>query len=247
MANKSILTAFQKMWSYFIENLNEKSDKNHTHIVEDIVDFPDIQAFIYEAIYGFIDGSIEIINNSKATEVRDYAFYQHENLTEATFLNVQKIGNYSFYKNQKLTEVKAESVNSIGDFAFKGCSFLATANYPIANTIGRGCFDECESLTSINLLMVETIAPLSFRKCKSLTSIDFITAESIGSQAFYDSGLTSLTLRSNTVATLENADAFYFTPIEEGTGYIYVPSGLVDSYKTADGWSTYANQIIAIE
>ena len=55
-----------------------------------------------------------------------------------------------------------------------------------------------------------------------------------------------MTLRSNTVVTLGSEDAFYFTPIEDGTGYIYVPSNLVDSYKSANGWSTYANQIRAI-
>ena len=36
---------------------------------------------------------------------------------------------------------------------------------------------------------------------------------------------------------------FYNTAIENGTGYIYVPDSLVDSYKTATNWSTYASQI----
>lgn len=116
----------------------------------------------------------------------------------------------------------------------------------MATAIGQGSFDECSSLTSVNLPLLETIAPLSFRKCESLTTVDLPAVTSIGTQAFYSSGITSLTLRSNTVVTLESADAFYFTPIEEGTGYIYVPSNLVDSYKAADGWSTYANQIRAI-
>ena len=85
-----------------------------------------------------------------------------------------------------------------------------------------------------------------FRKCEMLSTANFTVVRSIGTQAFYSSGITSLTLGSNTVVTLENPDAFYFTPIEEGSGYIYVPSNLVNSYKTADGWSVYANQIRAI-
>ncbi|MBR3159229.1 MAG: hypothetical protein IKF14_09030 [Atopobiaceae bacterium] len=36
-------------------------------------------------------------------------------------------------------------------------------------------------------------------------------------------------------------------PIAQGTGYVYVPSSLVDDYKVAGGWSTYAAQIRAIE
>lgn len=37
------------------------------------------------------------------------------------------------------------------------------------------------------------------------------------------------------------------TPIRQGTGYIYVPFTLVEAYKAADNWSTFANQIRAIE
>jgi hypothetical protein len=40
---------------------------------------------------------------------------------------------------------------------------------------------------------------------------------------------------------------FASTPIASGTGYIYVPAALVDSYKGATNWSTYAAQIRAIE
>ena len=203
-------------------------------------------AYIQEAIYGIIDGTIENISNSKTLYVRDYGFYQHQNLRTATFPNVTDIGNYAFYKSPNLTTINAESVSNIGVFAFKGCSSLTSASYPLVTTIGQGCFDECTALTSINFTMLEIITPLSFRKCESLTTVDLSVTTSIGTQAFYGSGITSLTLRSNIVVSLENADAFYFTPIEEGTGYIYVPSNLVDSYKAADGWSVYANQIMAI-
>ena len=196
--------------------------------------------------HGIIDGSIENISNNKATYVRDYAFYQHQSLVTADFPSAESIGDYSFYKCPYLVSVDAQSVTNVGVFAFKGCSNLVSANYPLAVTIGQGSFDECSSLTSVNLPLIAVIEPLTFRKCESLIDVDLQSVTSIGTQAFYSSGIVSLTLRSSTVVTLENADAFYFTPIEEGTGYIYVPSNLVDSYKTADGWSTYANQIMAI-
>ena len=117
----------------------------------------------------------------------------------------------------------------------------------MVTVIGSGAFDECAVLNSVSLPLLETIEPLTFRKCESLTTVDLPVATTIRTQAFYSSGIASLTLRSNTVCTLENSDAFYFTPIEDGAGYIYVPSNLVDGYKTADSWSTYANQIMAIE
>lgn len=135
---------------------------------------------------------------------------------------------------------------NIGNFAFKGCSSLTIADYPLATTVGQGCFDECITLSSVNLPLVTNIEPLTFRKCESLTTVDLSSVTSISTQAFYDSGVTSLILSSSVVVSLENEDAFYFTPIEDGTGYIYVPSDLVDSYKASEGWSTYTNQIQAI-
>lgn len=197
-------------------------------------------------MYGFIDGSIENLSNNKTNLIRDYAFYQHQNLITANFSSAKTIGDYSFYKCPILTSVNAPSVTNIGAFAFKGCSNLTSANYLLATSVGQGSFDECSSLVSVNLPLVIAIEPLTFRKCENLTTVDFESVTNIGTQAFYSSGITSLTLHSDTVVTLENADAFYFTPIEEGIGYIYVPSNLVNSYKNADGWSTYANQIMAI-
>ena len=44
-----------------------------------------------------------------------------------------------------------------------------------------------------------------------------------------------------TTVTLKN------TPIASGTGYIYVPAALVDSYKAATNWSNFAAQFRALE
>jgi len=43
--------------------------------------------------------------------------------------------------------------------------------------------------------------------------------------------------------SLSNTNAFTNTPIANGTGYIYVPDGMVDAYKASTNWATYANQI----
>lgn len=210
------------------------------------LDLPDIYAHINEAIYGIVDGSIENISNDKAQYIKDYGFYKHSSLSTASFSNAKSVGNYAFYQCPNLIAVNVPLVENIGTFTFKGCSSLNTADFPLVTTLENGAFDECVNLSMVNLPLLQVIKPLTFRKCKVLATADFNNVTSIGTQAFYDSGITSLTLRSNTVVTLENEDAFYFTPIESGTGYIYVPSDLVDNYKSANGWSTYANQIQAI-
>lgn len=93
---------------------------------------------------------------------------------------------------------------------------------------------------------VTSIGSHALSECKSLTIVDVPNCKRINTYAFYNSGLTTLVLRSDTLVTT-TANAFDKTPIKTGTGYIYVPRALVDSYKTDTNWSTYANQIRAIE
>ena len=129
--------------------------------------------------------------------------------------------------DRSITEISNSRVTKIGEYAFYYCKILTTANFPAATSIGGN----------------------SFYSCNSLTTVDFPVATSIGSYAFRDcSSLTTLILRNpDVVCTLSNTNAFTSTPIASGTGYIYVPSALVDSYKAETNWSTFADQIRAIE
>ena len=96
--------------------------------------------------------------------------------------------------------------------------------------------------------IVESIGDNAFRGCYKLITVNLSAATSIGDSAFMScSALTTLILRSETIAILRSTNAFFGTPIKSGTGYIYVPAALVDTYKAATNWSTYANQIRAIE
>ena len=86
-----------------------------------------------------------------------------------------------------------------------------------------------------------------FSYCTSLTTVILSACISIGRDAFYGcDSLTSITLSGSTVCTLENISVFEHTPIKSGTGYIYVPANLVNTYKAATNWSIYASQIVAI-
>lgn len=93
---------------------------------------------------------------------------------------------------------------------------------------------------------VTKVGTYAFYRCSALTGVDFYAVTSIGNQAFRQSGLTTMILRMETVPTL-TTDVFEHTPMLNGNGYIYVPRSLVDFYKAATNWSTYADQILAIE
>ena len=93
---------------------------------------------------------------------------------------------------------------------------------------------------------VTTIGDFAFSYNTALTLVSFPAVTSISASAFEGcSKLTAVILGAESVVTLANVSAFTGTPIASGTGYIYAPASLVDSYKVA--WSTYANQIRAIE
>ena len=170
-------------------------------------------------------------------------------ITEYTNDRVTSIGVYAFYFCQSLTSVHFPAVTSIGDDAFEQCINLTSVHFPAATSIGVYAFSSCDSLTSVHFPAVTSIGADAFNYGKSLTSADFPAATSIDDEAFYlCRKLTSLILRVTTqVCALLRNNAFSNTPIASGTGYIYVPAALVDSYKTATNWTTYANQFRALE
>lgn len=104
------------------------------------------------------------------------------------------------------------------------------------------------SITEIKDDILTTIRGYALRECSSLTTIDFPNVTSINSGSFYGcSNLKTVILRSNVLCTLNNTNSFTNTPIASGTGYVYVPRNLVDTYKTDSTWKTYANQFRALE
>lgn len=206
----------------------------------------DIKAYVDNNTFGMVNGAAAEFANYQAAEIRPYAFYKHQAITSADYPVATQIGNYAFYQCPSLQSVNTPSVTTVGSFAFRGCTSLPSVDLPLATTIGGSAFDECNTLSSINIPLVAEIEAYTFRKCEALASVELPSATVIGVQAFWSSGIISLTLSGNTVCALEDTDAFAFTAISEGTGQIRVPSSLVDSYKHAEHWSAFADMIVAI-
>lgn len=101
------------------------------------------------------------------------------------------------------------------------------------------------TITTYTNNRVQSIGERAFNGCSELTSVDFSAVTTISDYAFYScKKLTSVVLRkTDTICTLSATFAFNNTPIKSGTGYIYVPDTLVDQYKAATNWSTYAANI----
>lgn len=154
----------------------------------------------------------------------------------------------AFSNCASVVSISLPAATTVGNWAFMQCSKLATVSLPEATTLGSAAFSACAALTSVTIPKATSLPSQSLYNCTSLQKIDLPAVTSISDSVFMmDSALTAVILRSTTLVTLSNKSAFSSSGVSAGTGYIYVPSSLVASYKAATNWSTYAAQIRAIE
>lgn len=142
---------------------------------------------------------------------------------------VETLGDAELVKqilNKTITEYEDNIISKIGHYAFYKCTALTTVKSPSCESIGDYAFYGCTSLKKVDLEACSAIY-MSFQECIALEAL--------------------ILRKSDGVCSLTAPSAFSNTPIVSGTGYIYVPSALVDSYKSATYWSDHANQIRAIE
>ena len=163
----------------------------------------------------------------------------------ASFPKCSTLGSAAFCSASSLATVDFPVCTSIGKYAFYQCGKLNTINFPACTTINTGAFYQGGALTTVNFPACTNIGVQAFYNSTGITTVDLAKNCTISSSAFYScSKLTIFILRdTSAVSTLAASDAFNNTPIKSGTGYIYVPDDLVDSYKAATNWSVYAAQI----
>ena len=145
----------------------------------------------------------------------------------------------------------APTVEAIGDEALTNSIIdrsITELQDNIITTLGAYALDECAELKSVAFGAVTTAQMYALQNCTALSVADFHARVSFEMNVFKNcTALTALILRSQTVCPTPSSSFLDGSAIKSGTGYIYVPAALVDSYKTATNWSTYANQIRAIE
>lgn len=198
------------------------------------------------------------------TEIDDYAFYKCTNMTIADCPLCTSIGAYAFYGADRwdtasnLSKINFPLVTNIGAYAFCRNQKLEIINpvydgerlsldgvFELDINIGAYAFVNCTSLTHIGFKGKATIGADAFSACYALSQVMFLKDVTIGEEAFWDcDSLEMVVLYSDTVCTLESTTAFSDTP---STMSIYVPADLVDTYKSATNWTTYADRIKSID
>lgn len=160
---------------------------------------------------------------------------------------VTRIGEYGFYGVTGLKRVSFPNVTAISNYVFQ-TAYLDEINIPLLSSAGGSAF-MANNITEVNMPYLIDAPSNLFRNCYNLQRADFTALNYMYVRAFNGcSALNTLILRNeDAVCTLGNTSALGSTPIETGTGYVYVPSALINQYKEATNWSTYADQIRAIE
>ena len=108
---------------------------------------------------------------------------------------------------------------------------MKTLKFPKIKSIGTGLFINCSALEI-----------LEFSEKGSSSRLTF------GSNNFNRcNNFKALILRNEVMHTLNGTSGYLSPTIENGTGFIYVPRNLLETYKTATNWSVYADQFRALE
>ena len=137
--------------------------------------------------------------------IKKYAFYNCSGLTSITLgAELDSVGNLAFYGCNALTTVQWNSPNL--KYTDNGGWYLFANNTSIQSvTFGNTveivpdyAFQNCTGLATVSFAegsQVDTIGEYAFDGCSSLSTIALpASLKYIGSYAFYNSGLTSITL-----------------------------------------------------
>lgn len=157
------------------------------------------------------------------------------------------IANQAFSR-RAITNVSAPNAESIGQYAFSDCASLVSGNFPKVTSLGNYGINSCNKLTTMNMPLVDSIPTAAFYGARMVNRLDFHRVASIAASAFaVCAGLQQFIIRTDKVCSLASAQAFTNSAVANKTCLIFVPSSLVDSYKSATNWSTYSTLFRAVE
>lgn len=191
------------------------------------------------------------IDLSKVTSIPSNCFTSCGNLQSVNLPNTTLVNSYAFSSCNNLTTVNIPKLQTIGNNAFQYCDNLTSAKYPKVTSIGTYAFYDCDGLTEINFpKLTSSIGTYAFNSCNSLEKVVLGgTLSSIGNYAFrYCTNLKTIYItKTSSIISLGGSYVFSNSGVSNGNALIYVPNDLVDTYKAASYWSTYANYIVGYE
>lgn len=194
------------------------------------------------------------------TSLSNKAFYKCKNLWKITLpesitqietgsidgSSINGFDGYGAFAETIITCIALpKALKSIGNGAFAYCRNLKSIEFnDELNEIGSYAFYDCDSLIDLTIdKNVVSIGRAAFSNCSSLISVTIGNSVSeIGEYAFDCAKLSSVYCSAVTPPigySMFSTNASDFK--------IYVSAELVDTYKSAKGWSKYADSIIGYD
>lgn len=219
------------------------------------------------------------VNLPEALSIGDYAFYTDRSLKTLTAPKVKTVGQYAFI-SAALETIDLPECTEIKRNAFMSCASAQSVNLPKVQGVGYQSFMNAFSgasvegvevtlpactyidadaflntkITKLTLPAVTALSLNALRSMSRVTVIDIGGSPTIGNNEFSGNrSMSTLIIRGNSVALLNNTGAFADTPwvLESQGGTLYVPEALIEDYQAAANWSTILgrsyNNILPLE
>lgn len=201
-----------------------------------------------EALQGIIDETLVDHENNEIESIPAFSFYNYAPLKSVKSTSVETVETNAFDGCTALENVELLGATTIQHRAFLNCTSLESIKIPNVNTIRDYAFNNCSKLKEVVFETdVWNVTVSAFENCAALKKVEFKKASILKYANYKNTALSALILRNTKVDTLDNINALEGTPIANGAGYIYVPRSLIEDYKVAENWSTFAAQFRALE
>ena len=161
------------------------------------------------------------------------------------------INPYAFYQNGGIKKVRFANATTVGNNNFQTCENLESVDLPmVTGDCGTNFCNGCKSLVSVNIPSVTELGNYAFQSCSVIKKIDLPSVQSIGNYCLrYTSKLEALILRYEGGVVAKGSGILNGSNIvsSSGTGYIYVPKSLLETYKASSNWASFESRFRAIE
>ncbi len=187
----------------------------------------------------FVTRSLAEYTNDRVTTIGGYAFRDCSGLTSVSLPNVIRVNTYAFNNCTKLTSLYIPKLQYAGEYMLGSCGLLTEVDFPEMSDINQYAFTGCVRIQMLDFPKYMTIDGYAFNKCRSLKALvmrnQSETVELLSTTAFNHC--------NHILGTVDSS----YNPGGAKDGYFYVPSDLLESYKSATNWSTFADRFRAIE
>ena len=205
---------------------------------------------------GTLSGSYS--NADLTRGLKQYVLNYNANLESISLPNCTSIGDNALNNCSGLKRASFPSAESLGTQAMRYCGRNLAADEFLEVDLSSCTFlgQNCLSNAAVQVLRLPSLTDIGTNAVSNsrLEYLDCSRDAADGNPRIQAQGLNNATnlrvlaLRdTHHVWQLNYTSAFNGTPIASGTGYIYVPAALLETYKTATNWSTYAAQFRALE